>query len=158
MLTVKNPNQLDIFDPWEFLTPKRRSLLDNSWPGLFREQILPWIPIDKVAKYFNETVGRPTKELYAMVGALILQQTLDLTDEETVREYAFDLQWHYALNITEESDTAKYLSLKTLWNNRNIVSSNNLGADIFKAGTGKLAQVFGLIKYIRAACERGRDC
>ena len=144
MLTVKNPNQLDIFDPWEYLSPKRRSLLDKSWPGLFREQILPSIPIEKVAKYFNDTFGRPTKELYAMVGALILQQTLDLTDEETVREYAFDLQWHYALNITEESDTAKYLSLKTLWNNRNIVSSNNLEADIFKAGTGKLAQVFGV--------------
>lgn len=144
MLTVKNPNQLDIFDPWGFLTPKRRSLLDNSWPSLFREQILPSIPIHKIAKYFDETFGRPTKELYAMAGALILQQTLDLTDQETVRQYAFDLQWHYALNITEESDTAKYLSLKTLWNNRDIVSRNNLEADIFKAGTGRLAQVFGV--------------
>lgn len=144
MLTVKNPNQLDIFDPWESLSPKRRSLLESSWPGLFRRHILASIPIHKIAKYFNETFGRPTKELYAMAGALILQQTHDLTDEQTVRAYAFDLQWHYALNITEESDTAKYLSLKTLWNNRDIVSSNNLEADIFKAGTGKLAQVFGV--------------
>jgi len=142
MLTVKNPNQLNIFDPWEFVTPKRRNLLDNSWPGLFREHILPSIPIHKVAKYFNETFGRPTKELYAMVGALVLQQALDLTDEETVRGYAFDMQWHYALNITEESDRAKYISLKTLWNNRNIVAQNDLEDDIFKAGTEKLAQVF----------------
>ena len=122
MIKVKNPNQLDIFDPWAFLTPKRRQLLETGWPGLFREYILPSIPVNKVAKYFNETFGRPSKELYAMIGALILQQTLDLTDEETVRQYAFDIQWHYALNITEESDTAKYISLRTLWNNRNIVS------------------------------------
>lgn len=144
MINVKNPNQLNIFDPWDFLTPKRRNMLDNSWPGLFREHILPSIPVHKVAKYFNETFGRPTKELYAMIGALVLQQTLDLTDEETVRQYAFDTQWHYALNITEESDKAKYIALKTLWNNRNIVAQNNLEDDIFKAGTGKLAQVFNV--------------
>ena len=142
MIKVKNPNQLNIFDPWDFLTPKRRNMLDNSWPGLFREHILPSIPIHKVAKYFNETYGRPTKELYAMIGALVLQQTLDLTDEETVRQYSFDTQWHYALNITEESDTAKYLSLKTLWNNRDIVSSNHLEDEIFTAGTAKLAEIF----------------
>jgi hypothetical protein len=142
MINVKNPNQLNIFDPWAFLTPKRRQLLDSGWPGLFREHILPSIPVHKVAKYFDETFGRPTKELYSMIGALILQQTLDLTDEETVRQYAFDTQWHYALNITEDSDKAKYISLRTLWNNRNIVAQNNLEKDLFNAGTDKLAQVF----------------
>ena len=142
MLTVKSPNQLDIFDPWEFLTPKRRHMLDTNWPGLFREHILPSIPVHKVAGYFDGTFGRPTKELYAALGALVLQQSFDLTDEEAVQQYAFNIQWHYALNITEESDRAKYISLKTLWNNRNIVARNNLEDDIFKAGTEKLAQVF----------------
>ena len=142
MINIKNPHQLNIFDPWDFLTPKRRKLLDSSWPGLFREHILPSIPVQEVAKYFDENLGRPTKELYAMLGALILQQALDLTDEETVRQHAFDTQWHYALNITEESDRAKYISTKTLWNNKNIVTQNNLVDDIFNAGTSKLAQVF----------------
>jgi len=142
MLTIKNPKQLNIFDPWEFLTPKRRNMLDNSWAGLFREHILPSMPIHKFAKYFDEGFGRPTKELYAMIGALVLQQTLDLTDEQTVEQYAFNIQWHYALNISEESDRTKYISLKTLWNNRNIVAQNNLEGDIFNAGTEELAQVF----------------
>lgn len=142
MLKVKDPNQLDIFDPWAFLTPKRRQLLDSGWPGLFREHILPSIPVDKVGKHFNATFGRPTKELYSMLGALILQQAFDFTDEETVQQYAFNIQWHYCLNICEESDDAKYISLKTLWNNRNIVAQNNLEKDIFIAGTDKLAQVF----------------
>ena len=142
MIKVRNPNQLSIFDPWAFLTPKRRQMLETGWPGLFREQILPSIPVQKVYKYFDPAFGRPTKELYAMLGALILQQTLNLTDEEAVHQYAFDIQWHYALNITEESDETKYISLKTLWNNRNIVSTYHLEDDIFSAGTKKLAQVF----------------
>ena len=99
MYKIKNPNQRDIFDPWEFLTPKRRQLLENGWPGLFREHILPSIPVDKVANFFDATWGRPTKALYAMIGALILQQTLDLTDDETVRQYSLDMQWHFALNL-----------------------------------------------------------
>ena len=144
MIKVKNPNQLNIFDPWDFLTPKRRQMLDAGWPGLFREHILPSIPVNEVGKHFNATFGRPTKELYSMLGALILQQTFDLTDEETIQQYAFNIQWHYSLNISEETDDAKYISLKTVWNNRNIVAQNNLEDDIFKAGTDKLAQVFNV--------------
>lgn len=145
MINIKNPNQLDIFDPWDFLTPKRRQLLDAGWPGLFRQQILPSIPVNRVAKHFDTTFGRPTKELYAMLGALILQQAFDLTDEETVQQYCFNIQWHYSLNITEESDSAKYIAPKTLWNNRNIVSQKDLEDDIFNAGTDKLAQVFKVV-------------
>ena len=90
MIKVNNPNQLNIFDPWAFVTPKRRQMLDAGWPGLFREHILPSIPVNKISKYFNATFGRPTKELYSMLGALILQQTFDLTDEQTVQQYAFN--------------------------------------------------------------------
>ncbi|MHC4316706.1 MAG: transposase [Planctomycetota bacterium] len=144
MIKVKDPNQLDIFDPWAFLTPKRRQMLDNGWPGLFRLHILPTIPVDKVAKYFDATFGRPTKELYAKLGCLVLQQAFDYTDEETVQQYAFNTQWHYSLNITEESDVAKYVSLKTLWNDRNVVAKNNLEDELFLAGTDQLAKAFNV--------------
>jgi len=144
MIKTNHPNQLNIFDPWDFLTPKRRQMLDDGWPSIFREHILPSIPVDKVAKHFNTTFGRPTKELYSMLGALILQQAFDLTDEQTVQQYAFNIQWHYSLNISEESDAAKYISLKTLWNDRNIIIQNNLESDIFNAGTDKLARAFNV--------------
>jgi len=144
MIKIKHPKQLDIFDPWAFLTPKRRQMLDADWPGLFREYILPSIPVNKVTKYFDANHGRPSKELYSMLGALILQQAFDLTDEETIQQYAFNIQWHYSLNITEDSDSAKYISLKTLWSGRNIVATNDLEDDIFNAGTDNLAKVFNV--------------
>lgn len=142
MIKINDPNQLNIFDPWDHLTPKRRRMLEVGWPALFREQILPCIPVDAVRKFFDSSFGRPSKELYSKLGALILQQSFDLTDEETVQQYAFNIQWHYALNIYEETDEAKYLSLKTLWNDREIVARNNLEEEIFEAGTQRLAEVF----------------
>jgi len=142
MIHIKNHRQKDLFDPWSFLSPKRRELLDNSWAGLFKKDLLCELPVSKVAPFFNDGFGRPTKEMYTVLGALLLQQTHDLTDEETVNQLAFNIQWHYALNITEESDSAKYICPKTLWNMRSIVVDNTLDAIIFDHITDKLAKVF----------------
>jgi len=38
---VKNPNQPNLFDPWDFLTPKRRQMLDAGWPALFPKKETP---------------------------------------------------------------------------------------------------------------------
>jgi hypothetical protein len=73
---------------------------------------------------------------------LILQETFDLTDVETVDQLSYNIQWHYALNISEESDSAKYVCPKTLWNIRNIVIENGLESSLFECATNKLAAVF----------------
>ncbi len=75
---------------------------------------------------------------------MILQQIHDMTDAETVLQSAFNLQWQYALNIFEESDSAKYMSLKTLWNMRSIVLANGLEMTVFERITGKSASVFNV--------------
>jgi len=142
MIHIKNHKQKDLFDPWAFLGPKRRQLLDQSWAGLFQKELLSELPVSKVASFFTDGFGRPTKELYTALGALLLQQAHDLTNEETMNQVAFNTQWHYALNITEESDSAKYLCPKTLWNMRSIVVDNGLDAILFDHLTDKLATLF----------------
>lgn len=144
MIKIKNHKQMEFFDPWGFLSPMRRKLLDTSWAGLFRTEILCELPVTKLAPIFHESFGRPTKELHTVLGVLLLQQAHDLTDEETVNQLAFSIQWHYALNITEESDSAKYMCPKTLWNMRDIVAEKELYNLLFEAITGKLAQVFNV--------------
>lgn len=84
MIQVKDHKTGYLFDPWEFLGKKRRKLMDESWAGLFREKILCKLPVGEFARSFSKEYGRPTKELYAVLGALILQQMLDLSDDETI--------------------------------------------------------------------------
>ena len=93
MIHVRDHKTPYLIDPWDYLGPKRRKLLDRSWAGLFREHILPSLPVSKIASCYTEGFGRPTKELYAALGSLILQQMHDLTDEETVTQFSFNLQW-----------------------------------------------------------------
>ena len=133
-----------MIDPWNYLGPKRRKLLDNSWAGLFREHILSELPVHKIASCYTDGFGRPSKEIFAALGALILQQMHDLTDEETVSQFSFNLQWHYALDIPGESDEAKYLCAKTLWTLRQIATEKGLDRELFNATTETLAKVFGV--------------
>lgn len=142
MIRTNDHKQMHLFDPWDFLSSKRRKMLDDSWAGLFQQEILRSLPVDLVKPFFSKTMGRPTKELYTMLGVLLLQQTHNLTDEEAVAQLSFNIQWHYALNLTEESDASKYLSLKTLWTFRQIMIENELDVALFNATTDKLAKVF----------------
>jgi hypothetical protein len=142
MIYSKDRKTGQLFDQWRYLGPKRRKLLDESWAGLFRETILAELPVERMAPFFSPDLGRPTKELYAMLGALLFQQVFDLTDEETVTHMAFDMQWHYALDNPEESDGVKYLCPKTLWSLRNILTDHDLDTVLFEKITDTLAKVF----------------
>ena len=144
MFYTKDHKTFNMFDPFEHLGPRRRKLLESSWAHLFREEILPDLPVHELTVRYSEFRGRPTKELHAMLGLMILQQMHDLTDEDAVDEFAFDQKWHYALNITGGSDEEAYVSPRTLWSMRKILTEHNLYLPLFESVTGKLARVFNV--------------
>jgi len=142
MFHVKNHKQLNICDPWIQLGPKRRKVLEGSWAGLFQEKILPGLPVESLRKYYHDWNGRPTKELHAMIGLLILQQMHDLTDDQAVEQFCFNIQWHFALNITNTQDAASYVSHKSLWSMREKLSSDGIYSEIFDHALQTLAKLF----------------
>jgi hypothetical protein len=119
-------------------------MLDQDWPGLFREHLLDELPVKQIALQFKQGIGRPTKELHTVLGVLLLQQTMDLNDQSAIEQLCFNIQWHYALNIPEESDDAKYISEKTLYTMRQLMIANNLDKMMFDSIGDKLALVFGV--------------
>jgi hypothetical protein len=104
MIHIKDHNTHDMFDSFAFLGPKCKKFIEKSWGKLFREQILSELPLHKIVAKYDQLNGRPTKELCAMLGVMILQQMFDLTDEEAINQFAFNIEWHYALNIICDSD------------------------------------------------------
>lgn len=144
MIYAKDHKQGYLLDPWDYLGPKRRLLMEQSWAGLFREEILNNLPVGELAKHYDSSNGRPTKELYTALGIQILQHMNELTDEETIEQLAFNTKWHYALDIAEESDEAKYMSLKTLWNIRQVIIESNIDQLMFNQTTDTLARAFSV--------------
>jgi len=142
MFHVKNHKQHNIFDPWAHLGPKRRKLLNDSWAGLFQQKILPELPVDSLRKHYHDWNGRPTKELYSMIGLMILQQMHDFTDDQAVEQFCFNIQWHYALNITNFSDAASYVSHKSLWTMRDYLATDESYNEIFDTSLQTLTKLF----------------
>ena len=144
MFHVRDRRTGSLFDPWAYLGPKRRRLLDRSWAGLFRKEILPHLPVEAITAAFHARLGRPSKDAYTLMGALVFQQMHDVTDEETVRQLAFNTEWHYALDLPGESDEGKYVCLRTLWTMRQLLAEKKLDQVLFDSVTTKLACVFSV--------------
>jgi len=144
MINVKDHHSEWLFDPWDHIGPKRRKLLDKSWAGVFRKYLLEKLPIDRIARHFDESHGRPTKELYTAMGMLILQQLHDLSDPDVTMTLAFNEQWHYALDITDNSDASMYVSERSLRRYRKILIDEGLDRLLFATLTDSLIETFGV--------------
>ncbi|MFO8068308.1 MAG: transposase [Bacteroidales bacterium] len=121
---------------------KRRQLLGDSWAALFRDELLHKLPVEKLAAHFTADFGRPSKDLTTCLAGALFQQIFDLTDIQTQEKLAFDIQWHYALDLPEKSDKFKYFSLKTIWNVRQTLIKNEIDKEMFKVIGDRLAEIF----------------
>ena len=140
MLTIRDHQTGDLFDPWAHLGEKRRGLLDRSWAAVFREHLLNHLPVRELAAHFSRQLGRPTKDLHAVVVALILQQLHDTTDPETVEAVALNLAWQYALDIRADA----YLCERTLRNYRSLLIERGLDQVLFRTLTDRLIEAIGV--------------
>lgn len=138
MRRVDNHQQLLLIDPFDHLGPKRKALLETGWPGLFRESLFEKIPVKEIQAKFHTHMGRPTKDLRTVLGVLLLQQMFDLTDDESIRQFSFNTEWHYALNIITEDDDSKYLCERTLRNYRALMIELELDGVLFRLLTDTL--------------------
>ena len=141
MFHVKDHKTRNLFDSYSHIGPKRRSLLEKSWAQVFRDEILPILPVHLLRDHFHGSHGRPTKELYAVLGTMVIQQNEDMTDEEAVYQLAFNELWHYALDIRGTSDEATYFCEKSLWNMRKLIIEHSIYDAIFDSITEQLAKV-----------------
>ena len=142
MIRTKDHKTPYMFDPFRYLGPKRRKMLDDSWAGVFRDHVRPVLPIHLLAKHYSSDNGRPTNELGAMMGAMLIQHMHDLTDQETAEQIAFNIQWHYALDITSSSDSDAYVCPKSIWTTRELMTEHGLYDAVFEATGQELAKVF----------------
>lgn len=142
MFTLRDRRTGDLFDRWSGLGEKRRRLLERSWAGVFRDHLLSHLAVDDLCRHFDDRFGRPSKDLQVVIGVLLLQQLHDLTDAQTVEALAFNMTWHYALDVRGEADS--YLCEKTLRNYRSLVIAERLDELLFRHLTDRLVAAFGV--------------
>ena len=142
-IKARNQSTFPGMESWQgSLSPKKVKLLKKTWAGTFQTHILPKLPVERFSKEYSSSMGRPTKELYTVMGVALLQQFFNLTDERTLEELAFNQQWHFALDNYDVEDHV--VSEKTLWTVRNLLAKTNMGHEIFTITVDYLIQYFNV--------------
>ena len=75
----------------------------KSFPSCFRKE-------DDYAILYGKT-GRPNFSVARLLGLCLLQEWNDLSDQEALDTFSFDVRWRYALDVSDEED---YLSRRSL--------------------------------------------
>jgi len=94
------------------LSPSLRARLESSWARLFRLEVLPLLlkNEDEYKMLYGET-GRPNFSVARLLGLCLLQEWNNLSDQEALDAFSFDIRWRYALDVGENED---YLSRRSL--------------------------------------------
>lgn len=92
--------QLSLFDPLNTLTEREKKFLDRSWAKYFAEFIFPKIDEIPYAVLYSDKDSRPNTPVNVQIGALLIKELTNLSDDELLESLMFDIRFQYALHTT----------------------------------------------------------
>src|SRR5512136_2538268 len=108
----KTTPQQKLFGVDTQLSSSLRNRLESSWAQLFKLEVLPILfrNEDRYAMLYGKT-GRPNFSVARLLGLCLLQELNNLSDQQALDTFSFDLRWRYALEVGDDED---YLSRRSL--------------------------------------------
>jgi hypothetical protein len=141
-ITPEDLPQNLLFDDFEThwihtqLDPSALRTLNEGWQGVFRRTALKCLPAPEIAQHFSAAFGRPTKEIYSMIGLLLIMEFKQWTADEAAEAYSFDAGVQFALNLARDH---QYVCPRTVENYKRLLREGDEHcADIFGTVTSAL--------------------
>ncbi len=104
--------QLSFTDSFSGLTAREQKALEKSWAKVFADEIFPAIDENRFSVLYSDKASRPNTPVNVIVGALIIKELFDYSDDEMVENLMLDFRIQYALHTTSFKEQP--LSDKTL--------------------------------------------
>lgn len=95
-----NSNQLGLNDSLYALSDREKKIIEKSWAKFFSEHIFPKINEAPFSVLYSDRPSRRNTPVNITIGALIIKEHLNLTDEEIYESLMFDVRFQYALHTT----------------------------------------------------------
>ena len=92
--------QMTLDDSTYHLTEREQKALEKSWAKLFAEEVFPMIDEEMFRVLYCQDNGAPNTPVNIIVGASIIKELLDLSDDEMVEGLMLDIRFQYALHTT----------------------------------------------------------
>lgn len=104
--------QMSFTDSFSGLTTREQKALEKSWAKVFEDEIFPAIDDKRFSVLYSDKASRPNTLVNVIVGALIIKELFDYSDDEMVENLMLDFRIQYALHTTSFEEQP--LSDKTL--------------------------------------------
>ena len=100
MKTIRDPRQGRLFDPFQgVISETGHKLIASGWQGVLRHCVLHHLPALRLGDDLSDDMGRPSTELYALCGLLLIREFQNWTVPETLEAVLFRSDVQYALNL-----------------------------------------------------------
>ena len=86
--------------------------MEKSWAKIFTDEVFPAIDEERFSVLYSYKASRPNAPVNVIIGALIIKELFDYSDDEIVENLMLDLHLQYALHTT--SFVEQPISDKTL--------------------------------------------
>ena len=90
--------QITFNDTYWGLTDREKKALENSWAKVFADDIFPGINEEPFRVLYSDKASRPNTPVNVLVGASLLKELFDLSDDEIFEELMLDVRFQYALH------------------------------------------------------------
>jgi len=121
------------------LSPNALRALQAGWQGLFQRTIFGLLqqPAESLGRHFDEELGRPSKDLYALSGLLLVAEFKNWTIDEAAEAWSLDAGLQFALHLPRDR---QYLCPRTLDNYRRLLREHGDVQAIFTTVTAALVE------------------
>lgn len=92
--------QISLDDSFLGLTERERNTLEKSWAKIFADEIFPFIDEERFSILYSDKASRPNTPVNVIIGALIIKELFDYSDDEIVENLMLDLHLQFALHTT----------------------------------------------------------
>ena len=92
--------QISLDDSFLNLTERGRNALEKSWAKIFADEIFPFIDEERFSVLYSDKASRPNTPVNVTIGALIIKELFDYSDDEIAENLMLDLHLQYALHTT----------------------------------------------------------
>ena len=92
--------QLSFDDSFISLTEREKKALEKSWAKIFADEIFSAIDEERFSVLYSDKASRPNAPVNIIIGALIIKELFDYSDDEIVENLMLDLHLQYALHTT----------------------------------------------------------
>ena len=145
---VNSSQQISFNDSVFSLTAREKKALDNSWAKIFADEIFPNIDEERFSVLYSSKASRPNAPVNVIIGALIIKELFDYSDDEIVENLMLDLHLQYALHTTsfeEQPISDKTLSrFRSRCYNYETTHGIDLYHDCVKDLSSKIAKLMNL--------------